>query len=242
LVLEPHDVVFAKIATRLYLDDLERHLAGVFQAVDGAQRNVSRLVLGNEDYLIAIDILRNRVEKVLTSVDRLQRIPGATTLRVGENRISLAEIRSLLEDANQFRLEPLSGMIRAAGISRDPALTVNYLQSQFFQNNLASETASQRVRTYEDSMRVYMQEKSSSMSGGTGGASSLTTGGQRTSSSDLSVPAMIPQFGESFLDRIITIANRNQDTTFRQKLIEDMNTAGLERWSLSEKQSTMTLP
>ncbi len=188
-----------------------------------------------EDYLIAIDILRNRVEKVLKSIDKLQKIPGASTLRVGENQISLAEIRSLLEDANQFRLEPLSGMIRAAGISRDPALTVNYLQSQFFQNNLATETASQRVRTYEDSMRVYMQEKPAATPSGLGSSFPGTSGSQRASSGEMNVPALIPQFGESFLDRIISIANRNEDTKFRQKMVEDMNTAGLEKVELERK-------
>ena len=32
-ILEAHDVVLAQVAARLHLDDLERHLAGVGQAV-----------------------------------------------------------------------------------------------------------------------------------------------------------------------------------------------------------------
>ena len=35
-ILEAHDVVFAEIAARLYLDQLKVDLAGVFEAMPGA--------------------------------------------------------------------------------------------------------------------------------------------------------------------------------------------------------------
>src|SRR5690349_21809462 len=44
-VVEAHDVVFAEIAARLHLDDLERHLARVLQAMPHAERNERRFVL-----------------------------------------------------------------------------------------------------------------------------------------------------------------------------------------------------
>jgi hypothetical protein len=53
-VFEAHDVVFAQVAARLHLDDLQRHLARVGQAVHLAQRDVGALVLGQQDDLVAV--------------------------------------------------------------------------------------------------------------------------------------------------------------------------------------------
>ena len=46
LVLDADDVVFAEIGAGLDLDQLEQDLAGVGEAVDAAERQVDRLVLG----------------------------------------------------------------------------------------------------------------------------------------------------------------------------------------------------
>ena len=45
LVINPHNVVFTEIGSALDLYQLERNFAGVGEAVRGACRNVSRLVL-----------------------------------------------------------------------------------------------------------------------------------------------------------------------------------------------------
>src|SRR6266542_6844523 len=53
MVLEADDVVFAEIAARLYLDDVQWDLAGVFQAMGGAEWDVGRLVLGQDHLFVA---------------------------------------------------------------------------------------------------------------------------------------------------------------------------------------------
>ena len=52
-VLEADDVVFAEIAARLHLDQVQRDLAGILQPVRGAERDVGRLVLGQHHLLVA---------------------------------------------------------------------------------------------------------------------------------------------------------------------------------------------
>src|SRR4051812_37806064 len=44
-VVETDNVVFAQIGARLNLDQVERYLAGIFQPVDRAQRQIDRLIL-----------------------------------------------------------------------------------------------------------------------------------------------------------------------------------------------------
>src|SRR5215469_12755085 len=45
IILNTDDIVLAKIASGLHLDQLKQDLAGVFQPVHGADRDVDRLVL-----------------------------------------------------------------------------------------------------------------------------------------------------------------------------------------------------
>ena len=53
-VFEADDVVLAEVAARLHLDDLERHLARVREAVHLPQRDVRALVLGEQRDLVAV--------------------------------------------------------------------------------------------------------------------------------------------------------------------------------------------
>jgi hypothetical protein len=48
-IVESNDVVFTKIRTGLYLDDLEGYLARILEAVFCPERDVSGLVLGKNE-------------------------------------------------------------------------------------------------------------------------------------------------------------------------------------------------
>src|SRR5690348_5216570 len=52
-VVDPDDVVLTEVGPGLHLDQLERHLAGVLQAVLLAELDVDGLVLGEQDHLVA---------------------------------------------------------------------------------------------------------------------------------------------------------------------------------------------
>ena len=53
MVVEADDVVFAEVFAGLDLDQVEGDLAGVFEAVRGAEGDVGRLVLGQGDLFVA---------------------------------------------------------------------------------------------------------------------------------------------------------------------------------------------
>ena len=52
-VLEAHDVVLAEIGAGLHLDDVQRNLAGILDAMLRAERNVGRLILLEQERLLA---------------------------------------------------------------------------------------------------------------------------------------------------------------------------------------------
>src|SRR5215472_11899590 len=53
MVLEADDVVLAEIGTRLHFDHMQRDFAGVFQPVRGTERDIGRLVFGEDDLFLA---------------------------------------------------------------------------------------------------------------------------------------------------------------------------------------------
>ena len=56
-ILEADDVVLAEIAAGLHLDDVQRDFPDVFEPMEGIERNIRRLVLGQDQFLIAANHL-----------------------------------------------------------------------------------------------------------------------------------------------------------------------------------------
>jgi hypothetical protein len=187
----------------------------------------------NEDYIVAVDILRAKVVRVLASIDGIATLPGASVIRVGPERISLGEIRVNLEDILRFKLQPLVGMIRQTGLSKDLRLLRAYLDNQLFQIKLEHEEQLKKTTTLQDSLRTYMIEK------GTiavqGGQQAQRGGATAPLSGNLETPALIPQFGESFLDRLVALSTQNSDVKYRQELTDKIIAEGFTGAALDKE-------
>ncbi|MBE3112430.1 MAG: hypothetical protein IMZ46_18305, partial [Acidobacteria bacterium] len=97
-------------------------------------RNIlDRSALENEDYLVSVDMLRATARRLNENINALAKLPGAAVVRVGQDRVSLAEVRAKVEDIVRFYLEPLLGLIRSEGISKNPRLLRLYAEGQSFQ-------------------------------------------------------------------------------------------------------------
>ena len=180
-------------------------------------RNILQLdTLLSEDYTIGVDIVRSKVDRILRSVDQIASIPGAQVIRVGENRISLPEVRAGLEDIVRFNLQPLLAFIRASALSKDPRSLSSYVETQLFQIRLSREQAASGVLRLQEALRDYVLQRGGltmtdrGPAGGTGGSSAQPGG----------VGALMPQLGESFLDRLVELSTQNNDIQYRQDLTD----------------------
>ena len=81
---------------------------------------IRKETLKSEDYVVAIDLLRSRFYKVLENVNSTAGIPGAQLVRVGPDRFSLAEVRAILLDTLQLKVEPLLMTLQSTGVSKNP--------------------------------------------------------------------------------------------------------------------------
>lgn len=190
-------------------------------------------LLSAEDYIIGIDIVRSKVNRILRNIDQISTLPGSQIVRVGEARVSLAEVRANLEDVLRFKLQPLIGFIQSSGLSKDPRMLTLYMENQLFQIKLDRQQAASRVQKLQESLRDYVLQK---------GGTTLSESAQAapeigTMPSPGGTPAMIPQFGESFLDRLIELSTRNNDVQYRQELTDRIIEESLAVTALDREQA-----
>ena len=179
-----------------------------------------------EDYITGIDVLRAQVRRIIDNIDQVATLPGATVVRIGDGRTSLAEIRVNLEDVLRFQIQPL---VRMTGLSRDPESLGRYIDDQLFQISLQRAETEKRVTAVQQSLRAYMLQSQAVAvpEAGSGSGELMPTVGPGGE-------AMMPQLGESFLDRLVEMTRMNSDIEYRQQLTdrvinESVAMAALER-------------
>ncbi len=207
-----------------WADDAARRKGGLNYQIDVLSKNIlPPEIIQEEDYFVAADMLRLKLEKVRKNIDQILELPGAKTYRSAPNgNVSLGEIRSNLDDLLRFRLVPLMHWIRVFGVSEKKDLTRLYIEGGIENLTLDKKAASERARVLEETLLTYTQERRrpSSITGAAAGATLPPR------SSD--VPAMIPQFGDSFLDRIIELTGQSDDVKFRQQFAERISQEALK--------------
>ena len=182
-----------------------------------------------EDYLTSVDILRTQAIRIMANIEQINTLPGAALIRTGSDRGSLAEARAELEDIVRFQVQPLLGMIRVTGLSKDPGSLSLYVDDQVFQMKLEGEEAQKRVQAIQEALRAYMLQRGAvavpeARSGLGGVGLGVGSGGQ----------GVVPQLGESFLDRLMEMSTSNIDIGYRQQMtdriiVERVAMAALER-------------
>jgi len=178
---------------------------------------LSKQSLDTEDYLIAADLLRVKAARIITTIAEFEKIPGALTIRTSKDHVSLPEVRVNIEDAVRFDLEPLLGIIRSEGVTKNARLLALYATTQIFQLRLEKQAAEGRARAVQNSLADYTAQRVSR-----GGSDTKLGGAGGARQPGFDTPAMIPQFGESFLDRLVEMSAQTQtsDVQYRQKLTD----------------------
>jgi len=172
------------------------------------------------DYILGVRILRSRIDKVLRNIEQINEIPGTELARTAKEQISLDEAKLRLEDIVRFRLEPLIGMIRAGGLVRNPASTVRFLEEQLTYDMRELKEAEERARVLREALSLYTQKPPNVFA-------DTQTGPRNNDPSTRSGQTVMPQLGESFLDRLVNMTGELADREYRQKMVDEIKDAGL---------------
>jgi hypothetical protein len=174
-----------------------------------------------EDYIIAVDILRTTIERILKTLTQIEEIPGASAVRMGPEQIGLADLRANLEDQLRFKVEPLLNIIRTSGLSRNPIRMDQYFEGRLFDVQLAQTETSQRIKALQEALRGYERPSA---------PEAPPAGEGRT-------PAMTPQLSESFIDRLVQLSTQSVDVKYRQDLTKKIIDDGMLLAELSRQTS-----
>jgi hypothetical protein len=181
---------------------------------------LNELPVGDEDYIVRLQILRSKVVRVINNIDSLALIPSAVLVRTPVDALSLQEIRLRLEEIIRFRLEPLNGIVRASGLIKSPATTLRFLESQLAYDQRGLKAAQDQADSIRQALAVYALDQHA-----------LTAETTEASAPGRPKPAngngetVMPQFTDSFIDRLMALTHQAGDVEYRQKLVDDYRTA-----------------
>jgi len=216
-----------------YAKDADQKKGALKYRVAIPTRNMVRKdLMDEEDYIVSLDMLRIAVRRLQGAVTALQSLPGANVVRVGPTGMTLTDAQSNLDDLLQFRISPMIGFVRAIGVTKNAALTIQYLRNQLFTINLDRDAAKGQVQVYENSLRSYLQQRANLPAASAGSeARSSGSGGMGN------VPALIPQLGDSFFDRLIELGTKGDDTAYRQTMVNKSTDVGMRLVDFEKERS-----
>lgn len=181
-----------------------------------------------EDYIVSIDLLNDKINHIIDNIDQLALFPGAQVVRVGDTKIGLVEIKSNLQDTRKYKLDPLVGLIRNTGLSTKPELSLLYLENQLFQLNLDKEQSLNNIEVLQNTLNYYLEKNPSNS------ANSFDKPVKSENNGLLSTN-YIPQFGDSFLDRIVEMSTQGNDVKYRQDITSRMIDEGIKVSAMKKK-------
>lgn len=163
--------------------------------------------------LIRADLIRTALRRLEANVQEVELLPGASLIRLGDNRVTFAEVRTRLRDLVQARLEPL--LIAAGrGLGRESIAWVDEALAAAARDQQVAEG---KELAYRDALREYSGTPQTPAAGGTATPPA-------TAPSD--VQTLMPQIDRTFIDRIIDMSGPN--TSFRQEMTRLMMQANID--------------
>jgi hypothetical protein len=177
---------------------------------------IANVLSAEDDYLVLVDRLRVTINRILRNLSDLSAIPGARLVRVGEQQVSLGEVEVALQDDLKFSTSKIESTIYAYSLYRDRTVALAYINDQLFKLQLEARADQSRLRVLDDALGTYSTGRAASAHAEAGSAATGATGA--TGQSPFGAQTIMPQLGDSFLNRVMELSTQNSDIAFRQDL------------------------
>ncbi len=167
---------------------------------------VNRAILSTLDYLIAFEMILDRVRRVKDNVNELSTLPNSFLIIDEESGYSLADLSLALDDMVNYRIAPLMNPVRSLGISKDREAVSLYFENVYLDLERESALLSDKLKNVRLSYSDYLSQDIKDDVARSSASPGAPTG------------TMIPQFGAEFIDRIVDMTNAGADIEYRQEL------------------------
>lgn len=183
-----------------------------------SSKSLSSEDVANDDYLIAADLLRSRAIRLTRTIDELEKLPGALTMRTAKDHASLPEIRATLEDAIRFDIEPLLGIIESQGITKNAQQLATYATNAALQIRLEKEEAEGRARALQTGLHEYMPQP------GVPSRNPSTPDAAVNHPGKIEAQAVTPLLGDSFINQLqqVLVRSSKDDIEYRRNLTNEL--------------------
>lgn len=179
----------------------------------------------NRDLITALLALRARMNELRRNIQALRGLPGAELIRTPDTNLSISELDLDLTYLQRVVLEPQIARAVTEGLTTDKQRTLSILEAQTAWDRRTLQTAETRVQVLRESLADYTRDSAlrdgdvRKAAGVQGTTTPLPTG----------APAeVVPQLSDTFIDRLVSMANDQADRKYRQKFVDDIRTAALE--------------
>lgn len=161
--------------------------------------------------LIRADLIRTALGHLVGNVREVEQLPGAGLISVGDDDVTLFEVRTRFEGLIRSRLEPLI-VLAGRGLGAESASWVDESLASAKQKSSAAEG---RVQAYLQGLREY-----------SGMPQLAAPPPDQASQGTSDVQSLMPQIDSTFIDRIVEMSEVH--TRFRQDMTRKMVEASVE--------------
>jgi hypothetical protein len=161
-------------------------------------------------------ILRGNVGRLLENIGEVRMLPNAELMRTKDG-LSLNDIAVRLEDAVRYRLDPLVDRIAAARLDDRPE-TIRFLTTQLAYDERALKVKRNAADSLQRTLSLYINAQPQPQ------VIAETTTAPPAAEGPGAGPetaTLMPQIGDTFIDRLIQLTSRSADTDFRQSIAQD---------------------
>jgi len=164
-------------------------------------------VIDGLDYLIAIDLVKQRINLVEDNVNVLLKHPASHLAVDSVTKLGLEDIKKLTQDLEEYELQNIQAPLLQLGISKNPDRVEMYYNFRVNKLERKLKEIQSMISALEEAEVRYLS----------GDIKSANNSSNRTQGAP-SAATMMPQFGDAFIDKIISLSQKSDDVGFRQNL------------------------
>ena len=165
-------------------------------------RVLDKAIFDKSDYLIAFEMVLDRISLLEKNVVALQELPNGVKVVDDVSGVSLPDLQRAISDVKLYRVAPLINPVRSLGLAKDPEIVRLYFENTLIDLQREIKVLREKKTNVFEAINSYSLQKGESSHSGEGQA------GSRVS----------PQLSGEFLDRIVALTNSGADLEYRQDL------------------------
>ena len=205
------------LATWSRMAIMEQHILTRNIALFSPTAVIPSKTLREHDALSRVMVLRTNATRVLLQIDELRKVPGMDLVR-SRGGLSLAELQIRLEQIVRYELEPLLTSSRAATLATDPSSAIAIVEIQKKYDERQLRAAQSRVDAIRQAVAVYTAQSPPP-------ETPRGTPQQPAGEAGATPETLVPQVSDTFIDRVVALAQRSNDVEFRKRMAEDLRGA-----------------